>query len=103
MREWIASLEEASDIKLKKWKKEPKFENGEAVHLHWQWEQTRININVFWEDRKETVKLTYTSPRVNHDFLWHGLNNKTFNKIMDRIGNLSQITMHPPIDPTDGQ
>lgn len=101
MREWVASLEEVIDNKLKKWRKIPKVENGEAVQLAWQWEQTRISIDIFWEDKKETVNFSYTSPRTDHFHRWHGLDDKSFNQIMDRIGNLAQITMHPVIDPMD--
>lgn len=99
MREWVAALEEVIDNKLRKWKKENKIENGEAVQLRWQFEQTHINIDIFWEDRKETVKLQYLSPRADHQFIWHELNDKTFNKVMDRVGNLAQVTMHPPLEP----
>jgi len=101
MRDWIASLEEIIDNKLKKWRKSPKVENGEAVQFAWQWEQTRISMNVFWEDHKETVNLSYTSPRADHFFRWHGLTDGTFNNIMDRVGNLAQVTMYPTIIPMD--
>jgi hypothetical protein len=101
MRDWVSSLEAMVDNKLKKWKKEFKIENGEAIQLRWQFEQTHIVLNVFWEDKKETVNLQYSSPRINHNFQWHGLTNKTFNKVQDRIGNLSMATMHPAIDPED--
>lgn len=101
MREWVASLEEVIDHKLQKWRKIPKVENGESVQLAWQWDQTRVTLNIFWEDQKETVNLQYTSPRVGHTYHWHGLADKTFNRVMDRVGNLAQITMHPPIDPMD--
>lgn len=99
MREWVASLEEMIDNKLKKWRKENKIENGEAVHLRWQWEQTHMQIDVFWEDSKETLTLEYMSPRSSHSYMWHGLDDKTFNRVQDRIGNLAQNAMHPPIDP----
>ncbi len=99
MREWIASLEEVIDNKLKKWRKQPRIENGEAAQLHWQFEQTHFIIDVFWEDEKENVHFQFHSPRSSHRFEWHGLSNKTFNKIVDRIGNLAQIAMHPPFDP----
>lgn len=98
MREWVASLEEVVDNKLKKWRKIPKVENGESVQLAWQWEQTRISMNVFWEDHKETVNLFYTSPRIDHSYRWHALSDQTFNRIMDRVGNLAQVTMYPTID-----
>lgn len=101
MREWVASLEEIIDNKLNKWRKIPKVENGEAVQLAWQWEQTRLSMNIFWEDHKEGVNVEYTSPRTDHSFRWHGLNDKTFNKIMDRTGNLAQTTMYPAIDSLD--
>lgn len=101
MREWMASLENVIDNKLKKWKKESRIENGEAVQVEWQYEQTHIIIDVFWEDRQEAVHLHYIAPRANHSFTWHGLTNLTFDKVMDRVGNLAQITMTPPIYPTD--
>lgn len=101
MREWVATLEEMIDLKLKKWRKIPKVENGEAVQLAWQWEQTRLSLNLFWEDGKEIAILGYSSPRIDHMFKWHGLNKTTFNRLQDRIGNLAMTTMHPPIDPED--
>lgn len=101
MRDWIASLEEVIDNKLNKWRKIPKVENGESVQLAWQWDQTRLSMNIFWEDQKENVNLYYGSPRTDHAYRWHGLNDLTFNKIMDRVGNLAQVAMYPPIDPMD--
>jgi hypothetical protein len=101
MRAWLIALEGMLDNKLKKWDKQRKWENGEAVHLMWQWEQTIIKMDVFWEDKKEVVRLKYISPRVDHDFMWDGLTDKTFNKIQDRVGNLAMATMHPVIDPLD--
>lgn len=101
MREWIISLEVMLDNKLKKWDKQRKWENGEVVHLLYQWENVLIKLDIFWEDKKEKVRLKYIGPRVAQDFMWDGLDDKTFNKIQDRVGNLSMITFHPPIDPTD--
>lgn len=101
MREWVAALEEIVDHKLSKWKKENKIENGECVQLRWQFEQHHIQLDIFWQDAKETVVLKCFGPRAGHDFLWHGLNNSTFNKVMDRVGNLAQMVMHPAIDPDD--
>ncbi len=99
MKEWVATLEEAVDLKLKKWKKENKIENGEAIQMRWQFEQSHIVVDIFWEDHKETIHFQYISPRASHRFEWHGLNEKSFNKVMDRVGNLAQITMYPPVDP----
>ncbi len=99
MREWVISLEEMMTNKLKTWDKHRKWENGEAVHLLWQWEQTLIKLDVFWEDKKETVKLYFLNPRQTHEFMWHGLTDKTFNNVQDRVGNLAMSVMHPPIDP----
>lgn len=99
MRDWVASLEEFIDHKLKKWRKEQKIENGEAIQLRWQFEQTHIILDIFWEDDKETVSFRFLSPRVSHQFAWHGLNDKTLNRVLDRAGNLAQIVMHPVIDP----
>lgn len=102
MREWVASLEGIIDNKLRGlWKKESRIENGEVVQVEWQFEQTHILMDIFWHDQEETVHLQYFGPRARHSFTWHGLNDKTFNKIMDRVGNLAQITMHPPIFPMD--
>lgn len=101
MRAWIISLEAIIDDKLKKWKKENKMENGEAVQMRWQWEQTHFQLDIFWQDGQEAAVLTYLSPRVTHTYRWSGLNSNTFSKVMDRVGNLAQITLHPPIDPYD--
>lgn len=102
MRDWVSSLEAAIDKKLAhKWKKEDKHENGESVHMCWQFEQTHFRLTVFWEDTKELVRLTCEGPRDEHKFTIHGLNNKTWNRVIDRVGNLAQVIQHPPIDPTD--
>lgn len=101
MREWVASLESVVDNKLRAWKKESRIENGEVVQVEWQFEQTHIIADIFWHDHEETVSLQYFCPRARYGFTWHGLNDKTFNKVMDRVGNLAQVTMHPPIDPLD--
>lgn len=99
MREWVASLEEMIDNKLKKWRKTPKVENGESVQLRWTWEQTHIQLNIFWENHQEAVHMMYLGPRMTHSYHWNGLNDKTFNMVTDRVGNLSVIAMHPIIDP----
>lgn len=101
MREWVASVEAIVDQKLQKWKKQFRIENGECVQVAWQFEQTHILMDIFWHDHEESVALQYYGPRAKHSFSWHGLNEKTFSKIMDRIGNLAQMTMHPIIDPAD--
>lgn len=101
MREWVASVEGAIDVRLKPWKKESRIENGEAVQIGWQFEQTHILMDIFWQDGKESVIMRYMAPHANHQFFFHGLNNETVNRIMDRVGNLAQITMHPPIIPRD--
>lgn len=95
MRDWISSVEERCDTKLAKWRKIPKVENGESIQLSWQWEQTRMSLVVFWEDSKEAVHFTYTSPRIDHLYRWSGLTVNTYNLLMDRIGNLAQVTMYP--------
>lgn len=101
MRDWVAALEEMIDNKLRLWKKGNPIENGESVRLSWQFEQTCIQIFLFWEDGKEFVNLKCMGPRADHGYSWSGLDNRTFNKICDRIGNLAQVIMHPPIDPMD--
>lgn len=101
MRDWVASLEEVIDNKLTKWLKIPKFENGESVQLRWQYEQTHVQLDIFWEDQKELVSLHYVSPRIDHGYRWSGLSDRTFNKVCDRIGNLAQITLYPPIGSVD--
>lgn len=101
MREWVASLEEIVDNKLKKWRKVPKVENGVSVQLAWQWEQTRMSMNIFWHDKKELVTFSYASPPVDHDYRWFGLDDITFNNVMDRVGNLAQVAMYSPHDPSE--
>lgn len=101
MREWVASLEEVVDNKLIKWRKGNPVENPEAVSLQWQFEQSLMIITITWNDRQETVIFHCVGPTTCHRYIYFGLTNKTFNKICDRVGNLAQIIMHPPIDPLD--
>lgn len=101
MREWVASLEGVIDNKLAKWKKTPRIENGEAVMLGWQFELTLMILYIFWEDKKEMVKFRFQSPRDSHGHGWSGLDDTTFDKIMDRIGNLAQIAMYRAIELPD--
>jgi len=98
-REWLSALESVLDKKLKKWAKENTVQNGEVIQLRWTFEQTHIHLDIFWLDHQETISLHYLSPRGNHDFLWHGLTDKTIDRVMDRVGNLAQMTMYPPITP----
>lgn len=99
MRDWIISLESMLDHKLRKWKKDDKMENGEVVQLRYQFEQTHILIEIFWHDKQEIVQLQYLGPRSRYSFLWHGLDERTFDRVMDRVGNLAQTTMFPPLEP----
>lgn len=99
MREWVSSLEELIDNQFKTWKKESRIENGEAVQIEWQFEQAHIVIDVFWRDGQELVILNLFAPRIKHTFTWHGLNEQTKNRVLDRVGNLAQYILHPPIDP----
>ncbi len=103
MRDWVAGLEGMIDNKLKKWNKLNKIENGESIKIRWQFLQTDIVLKIFWEEEKELVILDYDGPRIDHHFKWHGLNNKTFNNVQDRIGNLAMSALHPPIDPEDDE
>lgn len=98
MRDWVATLEGFIDGKLFKWRKIPKVENGASVQLAWQWEQTRISMNIFWKDGMELAVFSFTSPLIDHVYRLFGLTDKTFDKIMDRVGNLAQVTMYPLID-----
>lgn len=102
MREWVSSLESIIENKLKGWKKLQKIENGRIVQLAWQFEQSHVIIDIFWHDGQETVRLYVFGPIEDHDYTWHGLNNKTFNLVQDRIGNLTQMIMYPPIIPDHG-
>lgn len=101
MREWVCSLEEIVDNKLKKWRKIPKVENGKSVQLAWQWDQVRMSMNIYWPDHTEAVYFSYTSPPEDHFFRWHMLDDKTFNRVTDRVGNLAMVAMYPAIDSLD--
>lgn len=101
MRDWVSALEQVVENKLKGWKKESRIENGECVQIEWQFEQTHIIIDIFWHDHEELVKLHIFGPRVNHGFTWHGLTNRTFNKVQDRIGNMIGFILNPPLDIPD--
>lgn len=94
-KEWVSSVESAIDRKLSKWLKGRRIENGEAIHFDWQFEQTHMFLDIFWEDGKESAHFTYVGPRSTQRFEWHKLDKATINKIMDKVGNLAQVTMHP--------
>jgi len=94
-KEWASSIEATVDKKLSKWLKGPRIENGEAIHYGWQYEQTHMLLDIFWEDGKETVSFTYVSPRTTQRFTWHGLDANVEDRIMDRVGNLAMSTLHP--------
>lgn len=101
MREWVASLESVIDNKLRKWLKESRIENGEAVQAEWQFNLTHIILDIFWEEGKESVHMLFHSPRSTFQYRWSGLTDKTFDKIMDRVGNLAQVAMYPLKDYED--
>ena len=96
MREWVASLEEMIDNKLKKWKKHNVVQDGQAVNLQWQFEETMMMVNVLWTDKTEAVVLHCVGPMVCHRYFFDGLTDRTFNKVCDRVGNLAQSIMYPP-------
>lgn len=101
MREWVSALEEILDNKLRKWRKDNKIENGEVVQMRWQFEQMHFHMDVFWKDKAERIHLRFMSPRADYTFTWDELSDRTFNKVMDRVGNIAQSAMYPPIDPMD--
>lgn len=101
MREWVASLEEVMDNKLRNWKKVNVVQDDKSVNLQWQFEQTMMILNISWTDGNENVSFHCIGPIACHQYVFSGLDNKTFNKICDRVGNLAQVIMHPPIDPMD--
>ncbi len=101
MRDWVSSLEGMVDKNLQKWDKHKKWENGENVQLLYQWEQTLIKIDIFWDDKKEMVRLRYIGPRPNHDLWFSGLNNKTFREVQHYTAHWTMALFHPPIDPED--
>jgi len=93
MRVYLSDLETRIDTMLKKWKKESRIENGEAVQVEWQFEQAHVIIDVFWEDLGERIILHCFSPRFSMKQDWAGLNAQTAVKVMDRVGNFVQIAM----------
>jgi hypothetical protein len=101
MREWVSSLETVCDNRLRKWKKFNIVQNGGSVNLQWQFEETLIIINITWNDKRESVTFHCIGPQACHRYVFDGLTDKTFNKVCDRVGNLAQVIMHPPIYPLD--
>lgn len=95
MREWVTTLEHMVDQKLSLWKKGSNIEDGGVVQLNWQFEQNHMMIDVFWRDKEETVRLQCISPRAKHIFVWNHLGESTFNRVADRVGNLSMAIMYP--------
>ena len=99
MREWVTLLEEAIDNKLRKWRKSNTVENPGAVNFQWQFEQTLMVLAIVWINNHETVTFHCIGPSACHRYIYYGLNRKTFNRVCDRVGNLAQLVMHPPVDP----
>jgi len=91
MREYVAELETRIDLRLKKWKKESRIENGEAVQVEWQYEQSHIILDFFWHDGEERMNLYCISPRNQRRGGWDNISKKTETAIMDIIGNFAQI------------
>lgn len=91
--DWTIELEEMVDTKLKKWKKDDPVRSVQSVQYRWQFHQTHILLDVF----KDVLHFTYHNPRAHQRFEWYGLTDETFDRVQDKVGNLAQITMHPPI------
>lgn len=94
MREYVIRLREMVDRSLKLWKPTTHIENGDVVHLAWQFEQTHVIVDIFWLDGDEGVNLQILHPRRRHHFEWHGLTEKTLDGLIDRIGNITQTIMY---------
>jgi hypothetical protein len=93
MREYLAELETVVDRMLKRWKKETRIENGKAVHLEWQFEQSHIIINVFWQENEHIYVICLNPHMTPRQRDWMGLTKKTEKQVMDLIGNFAQIVM----------
>jgi|SRR5882724_4410129 len=94
MREYVANLEECIDRSLKLWKKLVNIENGEVVHLSWQFEQTILIIDVFWKDGDEGINLQILHPRQRYQYEWTGLTPVSLDNLVDRVGNIAQKIMY---------
>lgn len=93
MRVYLADLETRIDVALQKWKKHDPIQNGEVAQIEWQFEQSRILLDVFWHDDNEHVNLQCISPRMHWKHEWQGLTKGTAAYVMDRVGNFAQIIM----------
>lgn len=97
MREYIAELETRIDGMLRRWKKESRIENGEAVQIEWQFEQSHIIMNVFWHDKREGINIYCLNPHLQtREGKWKGLDKRSEKSVMDMIGNFAQIVMSMP-------
>ena len=99
MREYVAAAETRIDDRLNKWKKISRIENGDVVQIEWQFEQSRIMLNIFWYDADEHVSITCSSPSITWQHTWNNLDPMTMTKVMDRIGNFAQIVSTRMINP----
>jgi hypothetical protein len=97
-KEFADKIEYAIDNKLKKWKKYNSIVDKKSTQMEWQFEQTRFALHIFPNDEEEMVILQFFNPIHCARWTWSGLNDKTINKIIDRMGNLAQTTMYPPRD-----
>jgi len=95
MREYLAELETDLERMLKKWKKESRIENGEAVQVEWQFQQSHIIVDVFWHDKEERINVYCINPHHRiREGRWRGLTRETGRKVMDMAGNFAQIVMN---------
>lgn len=93
MRDYLIDLETQIDSMLKKWKKD-KIENGKVVQLTYKFEIANIILDVFWTDGHERVKLECRCANRLTEDDWEGLTDKTFDNVLDRVGNFAMVFMN---------
>lgn len=63
-RDYVSEIEERLAITLRRWKALPKILNGRIIQLNYQFEQSHIIVNIWWQDGHEIIILYMIDPYV---------------------------------------
>lgn len=91
MRIFIAELERQIEKALQKWKQASRMEDGSVVQIEYQFEQSHVELDIFWKDSDERLSIVCRTPHMTRKDNFKGLDAHTIKAVMDRVGNFAQI------------